>query len=283
VGGAFGLVGQDLFELRLPQHPRVAAQAVSISTRLNASGGEDRHRVADVRQPGARGIVRLSKDGMEITHTTAVAEDLGAEVDVNVLVRHDAVHQVPQQPLRIVAFGDIEDVMEIAAKFGAALDQMHVKAGVGDRQGGRHSGDSAADHEARGDGGPLLAGHRARPQDAFDGSADHFRRLACGTGGIIGMNPGALLAQVDELDEGWVNAPFGGQSLEQRLVGPMAAGADHKPIDARETGDHAQAVLPFRQARHREDFGPAHPAGVLDVPGDGVQVHDAVDLPGATA
>src|SRR4030067_512937 len=59
--GAFRLMGENLLELRLPQHAPVPAQPVPMAAGFDAAGGHDRHGVAGLR--GVRAVIQGSEKG----------------------------------------------------------------------------------------------------------------------------------------------------------------------------------------------------------------------------
>ena len=113
LGGAFRLVGEDLLQLGLAHDARVSAETEAVASRLDASGGDDGDAMPDLL--GGRSAVDGAQDGSKIADAAAVLGDLGAQMDVDVLMGHHAVDQISLQPLRVVALGDVEDMVEIAA------------------------------------------------------------------------------------------------------------------------------------------------------------------------
>ncbi len=194
-----------------------------------------------------------------------------------------AVDQVPQQALWVLALGDEVDMMQVAAEFTAALHQVHIEAGVGDGQRGGHPRDSPADDQGGALRRPFDLLDRAGQGQPLGRDAHLFEGAAGRAGRILAMDPGAVLAQVDDLDEGRVQAGFAGQALEERLMRAWAAGGDDQAIDPRIRRQRPHAGLSLRQTGQGDRFDTRHARQAGGVPGNGAQIDRVADLAGALA
>ena len=160
---------------------------------------------------------------------------------------------------------------------------MSVEAGVGDRQGGGHAGHAPADDEGGAHRGAFLARHRMGASDSFDRPCHQLARLAGGADGVVGMDPGALFPQVDQLEAIGVDPSVGGQALKEGLMRPMAARAHDQAADSGRGSPLPQALPSLRQAGEGDGLARGYAGLIPHVPGDGGKVDDVVDLAGATA
>ena len=143
-----------------------------------------------------------------------VGDDLDQLVPVHLLL------QVVEVGLHVQAFDRVVDAARHAAQVGGLLDQIGLEALLGQGQGAGHAGDAAADHQ----GGlvdrqrELLQGLQlGRPRHRH---ADDVLGLLRGVCLLLGVDPGAVLADVRHVEEVLVDARFAQRVAEQRLVRP---------------------------------------------------------------
>ena len=184
---------------------------------------------------------------------------------------------------RIAAADGVAELEHVAAELGGALDEVDLVAHLAERDGGRHAGDAAADHD-----GAVRERHvdlverleHARPGDRH---ADEVLGLVGRLLGLLVVHPARLVADVGHLEEERVEPGFAERVLEDGLVGARRAAGDHHAVEL---------VLLDLLADEREAVAGAGVHGVggvdhagqrLRVLGDVLDVDDAGDVAAAVA
>ena len=231
VGDALGPMDDGLLQFLRSDDPGVAPVHKHLTPPLLSPCGDDGHRVGDlplyhlpVRPDGAQ-------DGAEIPHPSCVGDQFGAGEDLDPLVANHPVHQVAQQPLGILPFGDVIDVTQVPTQFRLPLYKSHAISGVGDGEGCGHPGDPPTDHQRAAHRLHRQFVDRLRHPHAGHRHPHQFLRLPRGPLRIVHMAPGAVLADVDHLQEVRVQPCLPHHLLEQRLMGPMATRSNHHPVE----------------------------------------------------
>ena len=108
---------------------------------------------------------------------------------------------------------------------------MHLEALLGQVQGGGHTGQAGADNQSalvHGESFPVEGKGR---DDPGNGTPSQILGLFGGLFRLLLVDPGALLPDVGELKQVWVQTGLLNGFLEKRLVGARGAGAYHDPVD----------------------------------------------------
>ena len=103
---------------------------------------------------------------------------------------------------------------------------------VGQRQGGRHAGDAAADHQGRVVDRHGVLVQRQQSRRAGHGHADQVDRLVRRLAGLSGVHPGALVADVGHFQQVGIQAGIAQRVAEDRLVGPRGARGHDDAVQA---------------------------------------------------
>ena len=222
--------------------------------RFAAASRHDRHTVLD-RELIDRSvrIARLQLRS-EVAHVPHVPHDFRARVNVDAAMRPHAIHQIAQQPLRIVTFGHVIQVIEIPAQHLGAFDEVHVVAAVGDGERGRHARHPAADDQGCRLAQILVFVDRPRGQHPPHGHAHQLLRFAIGEFGLLPVHPRALLAQIDQFQQIRIQPRHAHHAVEQGFVRAIAARGNHDVVEIGVDDALLQTRDGFGEAGEVHDF-----------------------------
>ncbi len=164
-----------------------------------------------------------------------------------------------------------------------ALHQGHGEAGVGDVQGGPEPGGAAADHQ-----GLPMQGHPAVLEGAGaphlgQPHANEVQGLGRRRLGLSRVHPGAVLPQVDDLQQIRVNAAFLKQPPEGGLVELGRAGGQHHPVQGKVLDILLYFFLAGLGAGIEVMAANQDPGQILGCRGQGFRIQDPGDVEAAVA
>jgi len=223
------LAGQLLLQLLLGHDLVISAEQVLVRPVLPAAGGQDdRTVVIDLLRslcPAARG-----DDRGEIADEPGDVYQVGIGSHGDLLVLPDRLRQLLEVGGGFVpGQGGVEHA-EVAAQLFALFQQQAVKTLGGQGQGRSHAGDAAADDQRPGSDRHGLLRQGLHAAGLGHGHPHQVPGFVGGRFGLIGMDPGALVADVDHLDQAAVEPGVLEGLLKERFVGPGGAGGDDHPV-----------------------------------------------------
>ena len=171
-------------------------------------------------------LLAAGDDGRLVVADEAVdLLDLGAGDHVDLRVCLHLLQKPRQVLLGVEALEGVVELAVVAAEFLFLLHDVGLEALVGQRQGRRDAGQSAADDE-----GVVIHAQLARLEGLQelrlgDGHAHEVLGLLGGLDGLVHVDPGVLVADVGHLEEVAVEARLLAVLLEESLVGARRAGA----------------------------------------------------------
>ena len=234
-----GIIGQHLaVQLQAGQHPRIFAVKVFIGLQFAGPGGHDGDTMFDGGIIGA-----IFQNGFEVTHKTVHAGQLGIQVHLKPLFGLDPGHHFGQMGLDVFSSPGPIEAVGLTTQLIGAFHQMGVIPLAGQAQGSRHAGDTAADNQRGLADGEFGFGQRFFQHDLVDGHAHQIHGFLGGDIGIVFVDPGILVADVDHFEQVFVQAGIHQGFLEEGLVGLGRTGGHHHPVEAFFADDVGHAVL----------------------------------------
>ncbi len=146
-------------------------------------------------------------------------------------VQHDRGHHGVDEAHGALALGKgfVEPIGH-APQHRGVLHQGDGNPGVGDVQGGPEARRAPADHQGGPGQGHLALGQGDRIPHLGQPHADQLQGLHQGRVGFPGVDPGAVLPEVDDFQEIGVDAVFGQQAPKGGLVELGGAGRHHHAV-----------------------------------------------------
>ena len=142
----------------------------------------------------------------------------------------DLADQAIQILLNIHSFQSVMDLPGHPAKVGFFFEQINFEPLLGYTQGAGHTGRSAADHQGRLVDRQIKFLQRLQMRGPGHRHADDVLCLFCGVLLLLGVDPGAVLADIGEFEEVLVDPRFTAGVPEQRFVSSRSTGRQHQPV-----------------------------------------------------
>ena len=251
---------------------------VLVGLQLVGAGGHDDHAVLEL----LFAVLALDR-GLVVADEALDLFDLGGRVDVDELVRRNVLEELREVGLRVEPFEGVVELGVVAAEGLLALHDVGLIPLVGQGQGRRDAGQTAADDEGRVIDAQLAGLQGLEELRLGDGHAHEVLGLLGGCLGLVHVHPGGLVADVGHFEEVAVEAGLLAVFLEQALVGPGRAGGDHHSGEVVFLDDLAHLHRRVLGAGEEVVRGEHHVGQGLRIFHDGGHVHDAADVDAAVA
>ncbi len=166
-----------------------------------------------------------------IAQKTGHLDDFRLEADFDRRQALDPLRQAGDQPLRLLFAGEHPaELVELPAEPVALLDERHGDAALGQIDGGLHAGDAPADDQCLVVVGQPDLIERRGPAQLAHRAGHQADRLGRGPGGIVLVDPGTLLADIDLFVEIWIQTAPGDRAAEGGLVQRRTARRHDHPV-----------------------------------------------------
>ena len=276
--GVQSVAGKLLLQFALRYHTVIRPVQVHLRFAFDPADGDDGHTVLD----GLFGAAAYDAAD-ELTDVPVGPFDCRVQVDVDSRVCLDAGDEVRKACLHVRPFQRGAQLAEIASELGFGLDQVHVEPLVADRQSGRHTRQSASDHQRRGNHGGLPRLERPQVPCPRHGHAHECDGLFGGRGAVLAVNPGALVADIGHGEEVLVEPRDPQRFLEQRLVRSRRARGHHQAVEAMFADEVLDSLLVGVAAGVEAGFGVDDVGHLAGAACDFFDVHDGCDVVSAVA
>ena len=242
------ILGQLLLEFQLGHDARILAIEEGSALVFIPAGRHHSHPVLDLPASRRFPVASIAQAALEIAHVPLETDDFGVVVEGDPLVAVYPLDQGVQQALGVRSLSRLVQSSQVAAQRVTFFHQEYVISLVGNGQGRGHASQPATDNQGR-----------AVERTAFlvvwlevTGPGRAHAHLLLGLAGracwIVGVDPGAVVAQAHEFQQLGIQAFLLNHVVEQRQMRARSTGADNHPVQIVLPDGGTDGLWPTRQA-----------------------------------